>query len=372
MKAKNGWAIVIGSLMILGCEENLGGNGSGNGDGSGGRNSNEWLIPRSEVFDGGPGKDGIPALTEPEFVQPGKADYLKDDDLVLGYVNGDDARAYPHSVLDWHEIINDRVGDVNIAVTYCPLTGTGIGWGRDVNGSTTTFGVSGLLYNSNLIPYDRNTDSNWSQIRMDCVNGTLAGTEVETFPLVETTWQDWKEMYPSTRVVSENTGYRRDYGRYPYGNYRTNDDYLIFPLANEDSRLPNKARVHGVVLSGIARVYPLSVFDFQVTVIEERLGDIEIVVIGNRSEGYAVSFLRDPGDGTPLNYSPVQDQFPVVMSDQEGNRWDIFGNAVSGPREGARLPHARSFMGYWFSFAAFYPEVTIRQAQKAASSQDPA
>ncbi len=347
--------------MIFGCEGDLGGNGDGNGNnpGSGSGNSGEWLIPRSEVFDGGPGKDGIPALTEPEFITPEEVDYLDDNDLVLGFVVGEEARAYPHAIMDWHEIINDRVGDVNIAVTYCPLTGTGIGWSREVNGTTTTFGVSGLLYNSNLIPYDRSTDSNWSQIRMDCVNGSLAGTEAETYPLVETTWEKWREMYPDTRVVSENTGHRRDYGRYPYGDYRTNHESLIFPVANQDSRLPNKARVHGVILSGNAKVYPFSSFDFGVTLIEDSMAEEEFVVIGSRSDEYVVSFLRDPGDGTLLDFSPIQDQFPVVMSDQEGNRWDIFGNAVSGPREGTRLSHARSFMGYWFSFAAFFPEVTI-------------
>jgi len=138
--------------------------------------------------------------------------------LVIGFAQGDDARAYPHFILDWHEIVNDRVGDIHIAVTYCPLTGTGIGWEREINGSVTTFGVSGLLFNSNLIPYDRNTDSNWSQIRLDCVNGDLIGTEAETHVLVETTW---KTMYPKTLVMSMNTGYNRSYGNYPYGNYRT-------------------------------------------------------------------------------------------------------------------------------------------------------
>lgn len=352
---------IVGVLLLVaisqGCEKNIPGTGSTST--TGGSENDLWSIPVSKVFDGGPGKDGIPALEEPHFIPAVEADYMDEDDLVIGFVQGDDARAYPHRILDWHEIINDRVGDVNISVTYCPLTGTGIGWNREINGSVTTFGVSGLLYNSNLIPYDRLTGSNWSQIMLECVNGSLLGIGIETFALVETTWLTWKDMYPSTKVVSTETGYNRDYGRYPYGNYRTRDDFLIFPVTNEDDRLPNKERVHGILLPGSTRVYPMSLFGDGVTVIQENIDGRNIVVAGSASDNFAVSYINDPIEEITLSFTPVQDQYPVVMIDQEGNMWDLFGRAVSGPRTGARLEHARSFMGYWFSFAAFYPDVTI-------------
>jgi hypothetical protein len=352
---------IVGALFIVlisqACEEEF--PGRGNNSSSGGSGSDLWSIPLSEVFDGGPGKDGIPALTEPDFILADEADYLEDDDLVIGFVQGDEARAYPHRILDWHEIINDQVGEVNIAVTYCPLTGTGIGWNREINGSVTTFGVSGLLYNSNLIPYDRLTDSNWSQILLECVNGAKRGSSVETYPLVETTWLSWKLMYPSTKVVSTETGYSRDYGRYPYGSYRTQDDFLIFPVSNTDDRLSNKERVHGVIYPGSTRVYPLSVFGDNVTVIQEKINSRNIVVTGSESENFVVSYFSDLNGGISLSFSPVQNQYPVIMTDQEGNSWDVFGTAVSGPRTGEQLEHARSFMAYWFSLAAFYPGVTI-------------
>jgi hypothetical protein len=357
------WNILIKSMAIFmvlwGCEENTGGNGDGTPTGK--NSKNDWLIPKSEVFDGGPGKDGIPALIEPNFIPAIEAGYLDDDDLVLGFVVGAEARAYPHKILDWHEIINDKVGEVSLSVTYCPLTGTGIGWNREIDGKITTFGVSGLLYNSNLIPYDRQTDSNWSQIRLDCVNGNMIGTDIETFTLLETTWKTWKEMYPSTMVISTNTGHSRDYDRYPYGSYRTNNGYLIFPVANEDKRIPVKERVHGIVASGNAKVYPFSLFGEEVTLIMDSFKDEDFVVVGNNSDNFAVSFKRDPGDGTAISFSAVQDQYPVVMTDEEGNMWDVFGTAVSGPRSGMRLQHARSFIGYWFSFAAFFPSVSIHE-----------
>ncbi|MEN8230334.1 MAG: DUF3179 domain-containing protein [Bacteroidota bacterium] len=357
MKRKLFIGISLVLMALWGCEKESG--GIGDGSPSGNNNNDDWSIPRSEIFDGGPGKDGIPALTEPNFIQAAKADYVGEEDLVIGFVNGDVAKAYPHSILDWHEIINDRVGDVNISITYCPLTGTGIGWNRDIDGHTTTFGVSGLLYNSNLIPYDRQTDSNWSQMRLDCVNGKMIGTKIETFSLVETTWSTWKEMYPSTTVVSSNTGHNRSYGQYPYGSYRTNDSYLIFPVANEDDRIPNKDRVHGIVASGNAKVYPLTLFGETVAVIQDSFEGEDYVIVGNETENFAVSYMSDPGDGTSLSFSAVQDQYPIVMTDSEGNMWDLFGTAVSGPRKGTQLTNARSFIGYWFSFAAFYPHLSI-------------
>ena len=357
MKRSIFFGVLFSSMLLWGCEEEPGGKGGTFTPGTGGQDG--WSIPLDEVFDGGPGKDGIPALTEPEFISAEAADYLSDDELVIGFVYGDEARAYPHQILDWHEIINDQVGEVNIALTYCPLTGTGIGWNREIDGEVTTFGVSGLLYNSNLIPYDRKTDSNWSQIRLDCVNGKLRGKVAETFPLVETTWKTWKEMYPSTTVISQETGHNRNYGRYPYGDYRTAHNYLIFPVANEDDRFPNKERVLGILHSGSVHVYSFSSLGDKVSVILDELNGQNLVVVGNQEDNFMVAFISDPGDGSTLSFSPVQGQYPVVMTDGEGNLWDVNGRAVSGPRKDTRLEAPPSFIGYWFSFAAFYPDLTI-------------
>ena len=358
---------MILSLIVLGCEEENGGNEpSGNSNNPPGNSDNppensdnlEWLVPLGQIFDGGPGKDGIPALDQPIFISPSQADYINDNDLVIGFKVGNEVKAYPHSILDWHEIINDRVGDISVAVTYCPLTGTAIGWNREINGEVTTFGVSGLLYNSNLIPYDRETDSNWSQMRLDCINGPLIEAEIEVFTLFETTWKTWKEMYPSTLVVSDFTGYSRSYGQYPYGNYRTNDSYIIFPVNNRDGRLPNKDRVHGIIRNNDSRIYPLSLFGNNVAVIQDTFKLEDYVIVGNSSDNFAVAFFSRIGDKI-LSFSPLQDDYPIIMSDEEGNMWDVFGKAVSGPREGSQLVPARSFTGYWFSFAAFYPSLTI-------------
>jgi len=157
--------------------------------------------------------------------------------------------------LDWHEIANDVTSGQNIAVVYCPFTGTGSVWERNLNGELTTFGISGLLFNNNIMPYDRATASKWSQMKSQCVNGKLIGMEPEIIPFIETTWSTWQEMFDTPLVISDNLGFGRDYRIYPYGDYRTNDDQINFPLSFDDQRLPRKERVHGIIVNGKAKVY---------------------------------------------------------------------------------------------------------------------
>jgi hypothetical protein len=355
-------AVIMTALIafLSSCDNSddvIGGNNQSNG-------STEWDIPQAEIFDGGPGKDGIPALEDPNLINAGEVSFLSDNDLVLGYKNGNEVIAYPHPILDWHEIINDKVNGHAFAVTYCPLTGTGIGWNRVLDGQETTFGVSGLLYNSNLIPYDRRTDSNWSQIRLDCVNGALRGTDIETFNLLETTWNTWKTMYPSSKVVSTQTGHSRNYGRYPYGDYRTNNNNIIFPFSPRDNRLDSKERVLGVLIDGNAKVYRFSSFTGGTTLIEDDVRNEPLVIVGNEEQNFIVAFMRRLDDGTILNFSVAPDQnsstpSATILTDSEGNHWNVFGEAVSGPRSGQKLSATASFIGFWFSWGAFYPGVEI-------------
>jgi len=354
------YTIAILILSLAACQEDeTTPGGSGNGANGNGNANMGWLIPENRVLDGGPGKDGIPALENPEMISPAQATYLGPDDLVIGYKVGDDTRAYSHKVLDWHEIINDEVGDQPIAITYCPLTGTGIAWGRELQGTVTTFGVSGLLYNSNLIPYDRATDSNWSQMRLDCVEGTLQGTKIETFPLVETSWKTWLAMYPETKVVSTNTGFSRNYQQYPYGDYRTNHNNIIFPVSHTDNRLSSKDRVLGVIIDGQAKAYFMENFGSETRLFAESFMKKDIIVAGNNDQNWAVAYEATLTDGTELSFTPVQDALPIILEDQLGNHWDMFGQAVSGPNQGERMPKLDAYIGYWFAWAAFYEDINL-------------
>ncbi|MCP4580996.1 MAG: DUF3179 domain-containing protein [candidate division Zixibacteria bacterium] len=323
------------------------------------RGNEGWLIPPGEVFEGGPGKDGIPALLTPPLATAREAIFLNDQSLVIGIKIGDVTRAYPHIILDWHEIINDEIGDELFSITYCPLTGSGIAWNRFLNGQENTFGVSGLLYNSNLIPYDRLTDSYWSQMKNLSVNGVLMGQTSETYPIVETTWETWEQMYPETRVVSTRTGYSRNYGVYPYGQYRTNDDNLLYPIANDDTRLPRKERIHGIIVEDRTKAYRIGSFSAEITAINDTFNGLLLVIAGSSSKNLVVSFKRQLANGTVLTFEPLQDQLPAIIIDNEGTSWDIFGNGISGPRTGENLEAAAAYNAYWFAWGAFYPETEI-------------
>lgn len=310
----------------------------------------EWSIPISEVLDGGPGKDGIPALINPNFSPVQNINYLRDTDLVLGIKNGGDIRAYPHAILDWHEIVNDNLGDISVAITYCPLTGTGIGWNRIIKGNETTFGVSGLLYNTNLIPYDRETDSNWSQILNESVNGELLGEKADLIKLFETDWRTWKNLFPNSQVLSINTGFSRTYGISPYGDYNTNNDRFLFPVP-KDGRLPSKQRVHAIVDGTDAKAYKFFDFENGNSIIRDIFKGKEYIIVGNPN--FIVSFEM-MGELAALDFEYVHNGSEALLQDNEGTVWNVFGEAISGPRQGQSLGDSAAFMGMWFSIPAFY------------------
>ncbi|MBL4736321.1 MAG: DUF3179 domain-containing protein [Flavobacteriales bacterium] len=337
--------ILLASLVLMACKKNK-------------ELKEDWLIPKDEIKDGGPGKDGIPSVDSPKMVSASSISYLGDNDLVIGVKIGNDVRAYPHDILDWHEIINDGIGLAKYSIIYCPLTGTGMSWNRYIDGATTTFGVSGLLYNSNIIPYDRGSESNWSQMLLKSVNGDKSGKAVHVNKSLETTWKTWKTMYPETEVVSDNTGHNRNYGSYPYGNYKTSGS-LLFSVTNDDPRLPKKERVAGVILSGNARVYRFGSFTDSTNVINDVMNGTPLVCVGSKDDNYIMIMKRQAADGTILTFEPVQDSLPIVMKDAGGSRWDVMGKAVSGPRTGEYLGFPPSFIGYWFAWGAFYPSVEI-------------
>lgn len=349
---------LILSVLLIGCSQTTSSNNSGQ--------DSEWLLPEDEIVDGGPGKDGIPSIDDPIFSSVEETNYVGEDRLVIGLKIGDEVKAYPHQVLDWHEIINDQIGDITHSLTYCPLTGTGIAWNRNIAGNVTEFGVSGLLYRNNLIAYDRNSDTNWSQMQIRGVKGPHSGKFLETYHTVQTTWSTWKEMYPGSKILTTQTGYSRAYRGYAYGEeYLTKHDDILFPVKNEDDRLPNKTLVHAVIVEEPSgeevdvRAYNISAMSDSIRVINEDYEGSQIVAAGSAKYNFTVSFLRMVEDGTLLEFTPIQNQLPVVMKDQEGNKWSIFGEAVTGPRTGEKLQSPVSYNGYWFAIADFFPITCI-------------
>ncbi len=211
-------------------------------------------VPVGEILGGGPKRDGIAALVDPKKIRAGEA-RLGLDDWVVGVAIGDDAVAYPTEILEWHELVNDTVGGMPVLVSYCPLCGTAMVFDRRIGGRTRTFGVSGLLYLSDLLLYDHDTQSLWSQIRSEAVTGAALGQRLVLLRSRTLRWSEWRNLHPRTTVLSRDTGHRRPYGRSPYGAYATSDE-LRFPVPQDRRYHPKTPTVGLRLAGGPARAYP--------------------------------------------------------------------------------------------------------------------
>ncbi len=271
-------------------------------------------IPVEEIHSGGPPKDGIPAIDRPRFVSADGAHFLKDKDRVIGVLRNGVVKAYPIAILNWHEIVNDRFSGESVVVSFCPLCGTGLAFstqGREAR----TFGVSGLLYNSDLLLYDRETESLWSQISAHAVTGKLKGERLNVIPIAHTSWSAWRQRHPQTEVLSRQTGYSRDYDRDPYAGYETSDG-IFFPVKHIDRRYHPKERVVGVEIDGHYKVYPFAE-------LSKARGEVIDKVATKR--------LRIVFD--------ADNQSATILSDQ-----------------GKPFP---SLTGFWFAWMAFHPESEV-------------
>ena len=275
-------------------------------------------IPESEILHGGPPRDGIPAIDKPVFVAADAAVFLHPEQRVLGVVRNGIAKAYPISILNWHEIVNDQFGEEGIVVTFCPLCGTGMAFTADINGQRRSFGVSGLLYNSDVLLYDRGTESLWSQLLMEAVSGPMRGTRLTFIPTTHTTWADWRKRHPDTLVLSTETGYSRNYQRDPYMGYERSDQ-TFFPVPGASKRFHAKEFVIGIAVDGAVKAYPFSELARAQTPFQDTLG------------------------GQPV----------TIEYDDEHRTGRVLDTT------GQELP---SVMAYWFAWSAFYPDTAVYSA----------
>jgi len=273
-------------------------------------------IPVSQILSGGPPKDGIPAIDVPKFSPANKVHFLKEDDKVFGISFGNDRRAYPLRILVFHEIVNDVAGGQAVAITYCPLCGTAMAFDRKFGEETLSFGVSGLLYQSDVLMYDRQTGSLWSQLAMHSVSGKKVGAKLRWLPGELMTWKAWREKYPDSSVLTTETGYRRDYRNTPYQGYEQRPD-TMFPVPEKRTELGNKEWVAGVIVNSQAVAFDLKkladVPDHKITL---KVGD---TLLG-------------------ATYNPVTRE--VRVTDQSGKA----------------LPVVQVF---WFAWQGFYPRTIL-------------
>ena len=305
-------------------------------------------IRLEEIAWGGVGAEGIPALVNPKFTPAAEGDWLGDYELVFGVSINGDHRAYPQRVMDWHEMANDVVGGVPVALAYCTLCGAAILFETLPEGRALPFefGSSGLLYRSNKLMFDRQTDSLWNQFTGRPVVGRLVGSgiELKIRPVVVSRWKDWREKHPDTRILSLETGHRRDYspGK-PYGDYFVHPA-LMFPANVSDWRLKPKDYVFGVRLPEGRKAWPIKAFEGG-RVVNDAVGGVNVVLVGEALGEMVRAYRREAHEFAAGNG-------PNELT-AAGGTWKITEDALLGP-DGATLPRVPGHNAFWFAWQNYF------------------
>jgi hypothetical protein len=297
-------------------------------------------------------KDAISSIDDPKFVAAdGVA--MAASTPVIGVAVGSDARAYPLPVLASHEIVNDIVGGRPLAVTYCPLCLTGIVFDRHVEGSVVEFGVSGKLLMNVLVMYDRQTDSLWSQILGESIDGQRKGTKLEVFDSLQTTWGTWRQLHPNTLVLDSDI--RSD----SYASYYQNNDSGVHGNFVDDDRLPPKSIVVGAVVGSSPRAYPLAL-GAEFSVVNDLLEDVPLLAVF-APDGLTGLLYDRRVDGRALTFRDAGPQAALELIDQETeSRWNrLTGEATAGPLRGTVLQRIPATTSFWFGWRDFFPRTTV-------------
>ena len=320
-----------------------------------------------EITWGGVGVDGIPSLDNPSLIDAERADYLAADDLVFGVEINGDARAYPLRIMGWHEMFNEVIGGVPVALAYCTLCGAGILFETQVDGQAEpfVFGSSGFLYRSNKLMFDRQTDSLWNQFTGEPVSGPLldSGIKLKIRPVAITSWENWKSKHPDSKVLSLTTGYDRDYGSgVVYNSYFASPD-LMFPaaVAREDD-VKRKDYVFGIREFGAAKAWPLTAFNAG-RVINDAVGRQQVVLIGDAKTRTVRAYERE---GESFSRDGQSGALTSVVSDE--GTWAVTEDFLEGP-DGKRLARVAGHVSYWFAWDG-YLGVQSELFNEAASETD--
>jgi hypothetical protein len=368
---------VVGALLLaatVGACSPAGGDAQARGNFQWATDFSKHTVPMEEIVPGGPPKDGIPAIDNPRFesIQAGEA-WLKDPEPVVFFENRGVARAYPYRILIQHEIVNDEVGGLPVTITFCPLCNTALAFDRRHGDRLLDFGTTGWLRHSDLVMYDRQTETWWQQASGEAIVGELAGEELRFLPAQTVSWGDFKAAYPDGQVLSRDTGYGRDYGRNPYVGY---DDleggkpWSHFFLKKTDNRLRPMERVVAVLAGDRTMAFPFSILA-DVRVVNDEVDGRPIVILwapgtasgldapqvaDGRDVGASGVFDRRLG-GRELTFEPLT---PGRFRDREtGTEWNILGQGLSGPLQGRVLRPVSHGDYFWFAWAAFRPETRI-------------
>jgi hypothetical protein len=340
-------------------------------------------VPFSEISSGGPGKDGIPAVDDPRFESIEEArEWVSSKGPVIAVEIDGDARAYPLAVLTWHEITNDVVGGVPVTVTFCPLCHTALVYDRTIDGTVHDFGVSGNLRFSDMVMYDRQTETWWQQATGTGIVGELTGTKLEFVPSQLIGLDQFAEAYPDGQVMSRDTGHRRNYGTNPYSGYDDANQQPFLFSGVTDGRIAPKERVVtlGEQDSELPISFPYSELRTTGVANVEFAGDpvVAIWTPGARSAlgGTFIEDAEDTGatgvfsavvDGETLTFVRDGDEDAPITDVETGSTWNVTGRATDGPLAGSVLEPVVHGDHFWFAWAAFVPQTNIWTADGTIS-----
>lgn len=339
-------------------------------------NWSKRTINLRELIPGGPPRDGIPPIYSPQLEDAAAGnEWLQDRIPVVVLDMNGDARAYPLSMLTLHEVVNDVVGGVPVAVTFCPLCNTAVVFDRRVDGQVHSFGVSGLLRLSDLVMWDRETESLWQQASGEAIVGELAGKRLEFVPSSLINWGQFKEAFPKGKVLSRESFplYKDIYGFNPYENYDRGQGKPFLFSGELDTRLPAMERIVGMRIGQEAVAYPFSALKER-RVVQDRVGGQEFVIFWGLSDTASALSEADiekaRAVGTATVFEPVVDGRRLTFvaesdsrfrDNETGSVWDMAGQALSGPLAGKSLRPLVYGTHFWFSWASFNPDTGIFQ-----------
>ena len=327
------------------------------------------IVDLSEIMSGGPPRDGIPAVDEPRYSSTENAgEWLDPDEPVIATEINGEARAYPLQILIWHEIANDSLGGTPIAVTFCPLCNSAIVFDRRLDGEVLDFGTTGRLRLSDLVMYDRQSETWWQQLTGTGLVGEHAGRELVRLPAAIVSWRDFRAAYPDATVLSRETGYSRSYGSNPYAGYDSSTRPFLL-RGTPDPRLPAMERVLHVAAGGSERIYPFGAFTDE-PVINDEVGGEPVVVMSRSGTLSALDQTRIVDSRripSAAAYSRrlEDDVLEFELRDGKihdtatGSVWNLFGEAVEGPLAGSRLAPLSRGEHFAFAWLAFHPDAEV-------------
>lgn len=332
---------------------------------------NTWAKPLVDLGDIRPGglpPDGLPALNRPAFIPARSVWFLADREPVVTLEINGDARAYPVQILMWHEIVNDVVGGVPVAVTYCPLCNSAVAYERQIDDVVFEFGTSGRLLNSALVMYDRQTGSLWSHYTGEAIVGEMTGTELTVYPLSTVAWSDWSDAYPGGLVLDRETGFFKEYGLNPYPGYDDVDAQPFLFDGEVDGRYTAMTRMIAFEIDGKPVAVPLSGLQKQLLIVTELSNEWILIWwkpgTSSALDSFDVAGGNDVGS-VFVGKIDADESFTVseggisIIDDATGSSWNILGHATRGPRKGARIEQVQHFDTFWFAWSTYRPDTTI-------------